>query len=225
VSRLPVIGVLGGSFDPVHLGHLQLAGHIGDELRFDRILLVLAATPPHKAVTALSPAGGREAMLRLAVAEWPRLEVSRLELDREGIGYTIDSLRALRDGTPPCRPVFILGMDALADLPTWRDYRDLLREFDLVAVDRQSADLAHLEHSLDPAVAERLVAMDDSEAKRDLDVGAGGRVFHFPMEVIPISASEIRRLAAAGREVSHLVPPAVARYIQTTGIYRREENR
>jgi len=224
VSRPPVIGVLGGSFDPVHLGHLQLAGHVGDELHFDRTLMVLSATPPHKDVTALSPAGQREAMLRLAVADRPRLEISRLELDREGICYTIDSLRALRDGSQ-CRPVFILGMDALADLPTWRDYRDLLREFDLVAVDRQGADLAHLEHSLDPAIAERLVALNDAEARSNPDIGAGGHVFHLPMEVIPIAASEIRRLAALGHDVSHLVPPAVARYIQTTGIYRREENR
>jgi cytidyltransferase-like protein len=111
--NLRPVAVLGGTFDPVHLGHLQVARHILESLQLEQVLLMLAARPPHKNIGDLSPAEDRLAMLRLAVEEEPGLEVSTLEIDHGAICYTIDTLRALRRESPGTEPLFVLGMDAL----------------------------------------------------------------------------------------------------------------
>ena len=135
-----VVGVLGGTFDPVHCGHLDMAEAIHARLGLARMLMLLSPRPPHKRRQQLSPTGHREAMLRLAVEDRSMLDMSRLELDRPGVGYTIDSLRELRDGHG-LTPVFVLGSDSLVELPTWREYAQLLDEFDLVAIDRPGVGL------------------------------------------------------------------------------------
>ena len=129
VSEDHLFGVLGGTFDPVHLGHLSIAREVQRTFSLSRLLLMLSALPPHKERASLSSTADREAMLRLAVSGESRLEVSTLELERREISYTIDSLRSMRDGRPGGRPVFILGMDSLFDLPTWKDYLELMAEW------------------------------------------------------------------------------------------------
>ncbi len=223
------VAVLGGTFDPIHSGHLQIAEHVREALRPERVLLVLSATPPHKDSAALCPAHHREAMLRLALAERPGLELSRLELDARRVCYTIDTLSTLRDGTPPVDPLFILGSDALLELPGWREAERIVAEFDLVAVDRPGCRLDEVRDRLAPELARRLVPMPlaaDDRREREAP-GRGGRIFHleFPPTPIPISSSEIRARAADGRSLGGLVPPAVARYILDKGLYRKEERR
>ena len=226
MSRSRVSGVLGGTFDPIHLGHLQMADELHRVMRFDRLLLLLSARPPHKEPRELCPVRHREAMLRIAMRERPHLELCRLELEQPGVCYTIDSLRALRREGPH-EPVFILGMDSLLELPTWRDYRQLLVEFDLLVVDRSGEQLAAVRERLDPDVRERLVRVgpdrDDPLDVESLRPGSGGRVFHIPLGVMPISSSEVRTRAARGASLDGLVTPGVARYIQRNGLYRQEE--
>lgn len=215
------VGVLGGCFDPVHLGHLALAEQARRLLGLRRMLLLLTAAPPHKSSGALSAVEHREAMLRLAVAGREGLEVCELDLAGDRVRYTIDSLRALRDGPPVCRPVFVMGMDSLLEIETWREYRRLLESFDLAVMDRPGGRLSESRRRLPAHVANRLVGLESAPP----DVGAGGRIFHLPIDPVPISSTEIRSRVARGLPVDSLVPPGVAGYIRRSGLYRTGEGR
>ena len=223
--RSEAVGVLGGTFDPVHVGHLHVAQGVRRVFRLPRVLLVPCATPSHKSPVEISPSEHRIAMLRLAIAGETGLEVSTLEVDRGGTSFTIDTLRTLRNGGRSA-PVFIVGLDALADLPTWREHRRLVEEFDLVAVDRPGGSLEEALRSLGSGITRRIVHVPSEPGTPALAAlpppGEGGRIFHLVLPPIPVSSREIRALSAAGAPLASLVPPAVARYIQTQGLYRQE---
>jgi len=215
------LGILGGTFDPVHEGHLAIAEQARHTLGLARCLLLPAALPPHKSREKLSAASHREAMLRLAVRGHAGIEIHTLELRPERVCFTVDSLRLLREGTPPLDPVFILGMDALGTITEWKHWRDLITEFDLAVIDRVTR-----RSELPPEVAARLVAAPaPGEPPQGPAIGAGGRIFRLPTRPIPVSSSSIRELARAGTDLSGLVPPAVARYIQDMGLYQEEGDR
>jgi nicotinate-nucleotide adenylyltransferase len=197
------LGVLGGTFDPVHRGHLALAEGARAALSLERVLLVPCAVPPHKPTAHVLAAYHRLEMLYLAAEGWPGLAVAADEIYRGGVSYTIDTLHALR--ASGLRPVFIAGSDALAEIATWREPEALLREFDFVAVGRPK-DLG----------SERVAAGPPP----NLPIGPGGRIVTVPLEVPPISSSLVRARAAAGEPLSDLVPPRVARYIQRHHLYR-----
>jgi nicotinate-nucleotide adenylyltransferase len=221
-DRAPEVdGILGGTFDPVHDGHLRIADEVRRLLGLSRTFLLPTAVPPHKTPGRLSPVHHREAMLRLAVGDREGLEISTLELGQE-VCYTIDTLRQLRDGRPPRSPVFILGMDALLQITSWRQWRELIREFDLAAIDRVEGQGGNGDDP-HPEVAARIVLPSDRTSPPD--AGRGGRIFRMDVLPIPVSSSEIRARASAGRDLTGLVPPAVARYIHEMGLYRQEKDR
>ena len=225
MSEAPV-GVLGGTFDPIHRGHLEIARWLLDSLRPTRMLLLPCAVPPHKNPTVLAAAEHREAMLRLALRGSRRLELCRLELETGGVCYTIDSLRRLRDERGIARPVFIMGMDALVELPTWREFERLVDEFDLVVVDREENTLEASRPRLHPRVTERIQpALPVLQMAEALVRGGPGRIFPMAHPPIPVSSSAIRRRIAAGGSLDDLVPPAVARYIRAHALYRQEDGR
>ena len=214
-----VVGVLGGTFDPVHYGHLAIARHVLERTGLTRVLMLPSAVPPHKQAPSVSPARHREAMLRLAMEDRPGLELCKVEIDGGEVCYTIDTMRRFRDGVPPVVPVFVMGMDSLVELPTWKDFRSLIREFDLIAVDRpDSGDPAR---PLDPEVAGAVAELVEGEAP----VWQGGRIYRLRIPPIPISSSRIRALVADGDDLSGLVPPAVARYIHANRLYLEEKRR
>ena len=220
------VGVLGGTFDPVHLGHLRIAVETRRLLGLSRTLLVPTAVPPHKRADELSPVQHRVAMLELAVAEFAQMEICRLELESERACYTIDTLRALRGGRSAQRPVFILGMDSLLQITIWRNWRDLVREFDLAVIERSESE-TRADERLDPTLADRLVSLDTGSSAanlvEELQPGRGGRIFRLPIGPIPISSSAIRARCRSGLDLENLVPPSVAGYIQRTGLYLRED--
>lgn len=227
-SAAPAVGVLGGTFDPVHLGHLRVAESTGARFGLARVLVVPTAVPPHKPRASLAAADHRTAMLRLALEGHAGLVLSTLELGTDRAAYTIDTLRALRDGVEACCPVFILGADALLQLPSWREHRGLLREFDLVAVDRAGHAWSGIAPELAPGIRARLVTVPVEGDPAELEIlrpGDGGRIFHFPLTPSPISSSAVRERARRGDDLRELVPPGVARYIQDMGLYREEAGR
>jgi nicotinate-nucleotide adenylyltransferase len=221
-GRRETVGVLGGTFDPVHFGHLQIADEARKRLGLSRTFLVPAARPPHKPQPELSPAHHRLAMLRLAIEGRPGVEISMLELERSAVGYTIDTLRLIRDGLPSRDPVFIMGLDSLEQIATWRDWTKLLAEFDLAVVDRSEEGAE--EAVLSAEVTRRLVRLTGGAANGVADPGRGGRIFRLPVRPIPVSSSRIRERVCTGRDITGLVPPSVARYIQRTGLYTEEEH-
>jgi nicotinate-nucleotide adenylyltransferase len=225
----PIVGVLGGTFDPVHLGHLEIAKRSMACMGLEGLLLLPSAIPPHKSRPHLTPAGHRLEMLRLAIEGLPGIGISTLELESGGVCYTIDTLRMLSQGDDAISPLFILGTDSLAEIQTWRDYRDIMREFDIAALDRPGNLLVDIAPQLPPEITGTLVIVPDGpsgpQLVQELQPGRGGRIFHLPMAPHPVSSTQIRQLVAAGSPIEALVPPAVGRYIQRNALYRQEEPR
>jgi len=194
------VGLLGGTFNPPHLGHLVCAQEALLQLELDRLLLVPAATPPHKAIVADPGVEHRVAMCEAAVADDDRFGVSRADADRSGPAYTVDLLRSLAGAD---ELTFVVGGDMAQSLPAWRDPEGILELAQLGVAEREGVRRAD--------IAERLAGL----------AGADERVRFFDMPRIDISSSLIRRRAAEGGPLRYLVPDAVAAYIEREGLYRQ----
>ena len=213
---MTAVGVLGGTFDPVHRGHIALATGVRDALGLARVVLVPCAKPPHKPERAVTAAYHRLEMLYLACEDWAGLTVETQEIARGGVSYTIDTLRELRAGG--LGPVFVVGSDSLAEMGTWRGGDALLEEFDFAAVERPEDGGGPLAAGVPEAVRRHVTAREDRHAADRL--GSGGRIVRVPMAALPVSSSLVRARAAASRPVDDLVPARIARYIQRHRLYR-----
>jgi len=216
------VGVLGGSFDPVHRGHIALACHARRALGLERILLLPCADPPHKPDRVLAARYHRLEMLYLAVEDRPGVEVSTFEIALGGIRYTIDTLRALRSGTPKLAPVFLCGSDAMADVGSWREQEALLAEFDFAAVVRPSDAGGPRPSEWPDIVTRRVSSVPPADGA---SLGGGGRVFPLDMPGVAVSSSLVRALCGSGNPPDDLVPARVARYIQRHRLYAEEAAR
>jgi nicotinate-nucleotide adenylyltransferase len=196
------IGLLGGTFNPPHLGHLVCGQEALDQLELDRVLLVPAGQPPHKRIEADPGAEDRVAMCRAAVAGDRRFGVSRVEVDRPGPSYSVDTLRALHAQASGDDLTFIVGGDMAHSLPEWHEPEALLALAELGVSEREELRRGD--------IVERIAGL----------AGAAERVRFFSMPRIDISSSLIRRRAAAGRPLRYLVPDAVAEHISQRGLYR-----
>jgi nicotinate-nucleotide adenylyltransferase len=194
------VGLLGGTFDPVHHGHLAIAEEARETLGLERVWFVPASLPPHKPGQPVTPAEDRLAMLRAAVDGNPAFDVSEVELDRGGPSYTVDTLSELR-AAGVIDPWFILSAEALAGFPGWREPDRILELCRLAVVPRSGTE------PLDAAWVETAFP------------GRAGRVRFLAGPLLPISGSVVRRRAAAGRSVRYLVPDPVAAYIAAHRLY------
>jgi nicotinate-nucleotide adenylyltransferase len=194
VGRTERLGVLGGTFDPPHVGHLVAALDSRAALDLDRVLLVVAGDPWQKRDRVVASARDRLALVTAAVAGIAGLEASAIEVEREGASITADTLEAL---TEDDRELFlILGADAVANMPTWKRLEDTSALASVVVVEREG------EHAQPP--------------------GDGWRVHHVAIPRLDVSSSDIRARLAAGRPIDGLVPPAVVREITEKGLYTAE---
>lgn len=204
----------GGTFDPVHAGHLAIARVARDALAA-RVDLMPAADPPHRPPPGAG-AAHRARMLELAVAGERGLAVDRRELDRDGRSYTVDTLRALRAEIGIDAPVaLLLGADSLLALPTWKEWTALFDLAHLVVAQRAGSAL---DGALPPALADALRGRTASNPAALVDAPAG-RVFTLSHPLHPASATELRRRIAAGRPWADWVEPAVAAYIGRHALY------
>jgi nicotinate-nucleotide adenylyltransferase len=191
------IGLFGGSFDPVHRAHLALAHEALHALRLDEVRWVPAGQPWQK-TRRITPALHREHMLQLAVAGEPRFVIDRIELLREGPSYTLDTVRALSAAEPDAQWFLLIGADQYANLHTWTDWRELLARVVLAVANRPCvAPPVHVEVLRHP---HRTV----------------------PLAMLDISSTQVRQHVAAGQDISQLVPPEVARYIDQHRLYRAD---
>jgi len=191
------IGLLGGSFDPIHAAHLALARHALRELGLEQVQLVPARQPWQRGPLAAS-ASDRRAMIELALAGEPGLALNPMELERDGPTYTIDTLRNL----PPGRYVWLLGADQLANFCTWRDWQEIVSRVELAVAHRPGTPL-----------------VPPPELQAWLETH-GRRLTELPFEEMAISASEIRSRLEQGLPVSGMLPPAVDDYIRNRRLYR-----
>jgi nicotinate-nucleotide adenylyltransferase len=197
------IGVFGGSFDPVHIGHLTIAQDAVEQLELDRLIFVPAAVPPHKQDKALVEGRHRFEMLQLATESNLSFEVSDMELQRGGVSYTFDTMTQIQFEHPGAELFFIVGLDSLVDLHGWRNADKLLELCTIVPFARGGEDPAR--------VAEQIKLSEPWETR------LMERLIR--IHVIEISASEIRMRLAEGLSIRYLVPPEVEMYIAEHHLY------
>jgi nicotinate-nucleotide adenylyltransferase len=212
------VAVLGGSFNPIHYGHLLLADDVLERLGLDRVLFVPAAAPPHKPAAQLAPAPDRLEMVRLAIEGHPRFAVSDLELRRPGLSYTVDTLQALAAGGDALW--LVIGSETFLDLLSWREPRRVASLARLVVIPRAGS-------AFDPeSAAAQKVLREIGVEGGFVHADAGGppargvAIVHAAS--LPLSASELRQRVREGRSLAFRMPPAVIEYVRTRGLYRAE---
>ncbi len=207
-----MIGIFGGTFDPIHFGHLRPLLEVREALRLSEVRFIPCYIPPHRAAPGATPAQ-RLAMLQLALNETPGCFIDERELQRGGPSYMVDTLQSLRDELGDMPLVFILGMDAFCKLDRWHQWPRLI-------------ELAHIVVMLRPdsampsgAVAE-LVAAHQVKESCELAQSAAGGVWFQSVTQLDIAATAIRERVAQGRDIRFLVPESVRHYIETHGLYQ-----
>ena len=197
------VGILGGTFDPIHNGHLMMAEAVRDEYEMEKVLFIPAAQPPHKRGHKISPAEDRYMMTVLATCMNPAFEVSDIEMRREGPSYSIDTVRALLRATGgDSEFFFIAGTDVIREIHTWERIEELLSICPFIAASRPGC-------------------RPDVEKTRALLGDLGVRQIHLlNTPELEISSTDIRERVAAGRSIKYIVPSEVEHYIYKKGLYR-----
>jgi len=193
------VGVLGGTFDPLHLGHLRVAEVARDELTLERVLFVPAANPPHKSGGEVTDARERVAMLELVLSAEESFELSTIEIDRGGPSYTIETLDELQRERPETEYWFITGSDAFVEIRTWKEWETLLGRYSFVVHGRPGVSLDDASRAVPAALHERIVFLR--------------------REMLNVSSTEIRRSVRDGHSIRFLVPDAVEGYIRQNRLY------
>lgn len=223
------LGLFGGSFNPIHNGHLAIARQAHEILALDRTLFIPTGDPPHKRDGALAPAQHRYEMVRLAISGTPAFELSDIEITRQGKSYSIDTVRELQRRYGPATTLFFLiGLDAFLDLPNWREPDALLAACSFVVISRPGQSfktLAALPFLRNPSL-EKLTALDAGSLKRlDLPLPSGRTIICLSLMPSPISASDIRQRIQRGAMLANLLPPPVESYILHKQLYREDQHR
>jgi nicotinate-nucleotide adenylyltransferase len=212
------LGLFGGTFNPIHYGHLRSAEEVAEALSLDKVWFMPAALPPHKAPADVTPFEVRLAMTRLAVDRHPRFAVSDLEGRRPGKSYSIETLRYLREEFGPEQELFfIIGLDAILEIASWKDYRELFTLSHFVVLDRPGYDRSQLGEVLEKEVHPDFKPLPSGEGFLH---PRGCRVVLLATTLLDISATRIRRLAAEGNSIRYLLPERVRRFILKNKLYQ-----
>lgn len=210
------LGLMGGTFNPVHLAHLRIAEEAREACSLDRVLFIPAADPPHKPLAGDVSFEQRCVMVRRAIFGNPLFELSEIEGRRSGKSYSIDTIAALQSLHPGDALYFIIGSDSFRELGLWHRYPDILRSSNLIVVERPGSIFADPLNLLPRDVRDDLRHIPESNRL----VHAAGTIVQFITGCsLNISSSEIRRLVAAGQSITYLVPPEVESYIKQQRIY------
>jgi nicotinate-nucleotide adenylyltransferase len=199
------LGIYGGSFDPIHLGHLLVAENCREQQKLDEVWFIPAATSPHKRQRAPAEGHHRIEMLQLAVGGHEPFQISTIEIDRGGVSYTVETLEQLHVENPAREMFLLLGADALADLPTWKNPKRICELALPLVVCRAYAPEPDFAVLVEFMSHERIAAAQAAQVK---------------MPPIGIASSDIRRRIAAGKSIRFRTPRAVEKYIETHGLYR-----
>ena len=199
------VGLFGGSFDPVHYGHLLLAECCREQRGLEEVWFLPAAVPPHQLQRELTPAAARIEMLELAIAGQDSFVVNRYEVERGGVNYTVDTLRHFRNEDASLELFFLLGADMLADLPNWREADQICELATPVVVARPGTAEVDFDALSELATAEKIDRI---------------RKCRVEMPQIDVSSTEIRRRVSQGQSIRYQTPRAVEKYIETQRLYR-----
>ena len=215
------LGILGGTFDPIHLGHLRSAEEIGGQLHLEKVYLIPSATPPHKTAEPVTSFRHRLTMARLAAADSPLLEVMDLEGRRPGFSYSIETLVEIHNiFRPDPELFFIVGSDAFMEIQTWKEYRRLFDYAHFVIIRRPGSQTAKIEHLLSS-----LELKVKSAIGPDIFIAPSGKTLIIMRPTpIGISSTRIREMVIERESIRFLVPESVREYITEKGLYKNHAN-
>jgi len=206
MQQLKSLGILGGTFDPIHYGHMAAAECVRDAFQLDRIIFMPAARPPHKDLAGVLDSHHRFSMVELAVHDNMNFEVSSMELERQGLSYTVETVASCRQLYPEAEIYFILGTDALLLINTWKDLERLMKLCHFILVTRPG-------YQLDP----------NDDIFREIPGYLWEKTLTLPIPGLFIASSDIRHRVAEGKTIKYLVPAAVEKYIIENNLYQDEE--
>ncbi len=227
------VGILGGTFDPPHLGHLLLAETIREDFELDEVLFIPCNEPPHKDRPGLSAATHRYAMVVAATLHNPEFTPSPVEVNRPGKSYSVDTLAALREEYGADTELFfVAGLDAFLEIQSWKSYEQLLDACHFVVVSRPDSSFEQIREVLPAEMESRVVDVrrgrEHAEPASAIPQGGEGvsglRIYLSDAVYLDVSGTEIRSRAGAGRSIRYRVTPEVARYIRAHDLYARESS-
>ena len=218
------IGLFGGTFNPIHQGHLRAASEVIKRFNLDQIFLIPAALPPHKTPGAVADADDRLEMIHLAITDLSGLKVSDVELNRPGPSYTIDTVRHFKKTlADDSRIYLIMGLDAFLEIDTWKSYAELLEEIAFIVMARPNKDYRDTDQGwkiLENYLKSTLSADYEFMAARGCYTLEGKQPIRIvDIDALDISSTKIRQNIKTNKAIDHLVPPQVAEFIQSKGLY------
>jgi nicotinate-nucleotide adenylyltransferase len=218
------LGLFGGTFNPIHLGHLRAAVEVREGFELDEIFLIPAALPPHKASGEVAASADRLQMLNLALGVDTDIKVSDVELKRSGPSYTIDTVHHFKQTLPAeTRLHLIMGLDAFLEIDTWKSYRELLTQIPLIVINRPNPGelMSGVPWKImDEFISAKLSGDFSFSASRSAYLARDQKpIYVFEVTALDISSTRIRRQISRGRSINYLVPQKVAEYIRNKGIY------
>lgn len=210
-------GILGGTFNPIHLAHLRIAEEVQQACELDRLLFIPAAEPPHKNVAGQVAFMHRLAMVELAIKSNPKFHASDLETRRSGKSFSVDTLEILRQEDPRGERYFIIGLDSYRDIASWKDFTRLFSLSHMVVTTRPGVVMSDPLEPLPVAIREDFCYAEDAGEIRHK---SGNLLIFLEETCLDISSTQIRSMLANKQSVRHLVPPGVADYIEEHSLYR-----
>jgi len=213
------IGIFGGTFNPIHKGHMKAALEVQKTFLLDKVLLIPSYIPPHKGASDVAPPSDRLQMVKLAVASYPQFVPSPVEIKAKGKSYSILTLAKLKKQFPDAVIFFILGVDAFLEIDTWREYRKVLEQCHFIVISRPGYDLNEAKKLLKGNYSERMVQVSES-TKLDKVMLHRYKIFLLSIDALDIASLDVRKKVKMGKSIAGLVVEAVEEYIQTNKLYQ-----
>ncbi len=213
------IGIFGGTFNPIHMGHLKAARRVQRKYLLKNVLFIPSYIPPHKESIEIASPIHRLKMVELALASYPQFIPSSIEIDAREKSYSIITLRKIKKLFPKTLILFILGIDAFLEIDTWKDYHQVLKQCFFVVISRPGYRLQDARRVIEGKYKERMAEVLEDEEIRE-DMFTSYKIFLFPMDSLDLSSTEIREKIKRGDSVKGMVPEAVEIYIDKNSLYR-----
>ncbi len=213
------IGIFGGTFNPIHMGHLKAARRVQRKYLLKNVLFIPSYIPPHKESIEIASPIHRLKMVELALASYPQFIPSSIEIDAREKSYSIITLRKIKKLFPKTLILFILGIDAFLEIDTWKDYHQVLKQCFFVVISRPGYRLQDARRVIEGKYKERMAEVLEDEEIRE-DMFTSYKIFLFPMDSLDLSSTEIREKIKRGDSVKGMVPKTVEIYIDKNSLYR-----
>ncbi len=214
------VGLFGGTFNPIHSGHLKAAKDVQERLDLDEILFIPSYISPHKDSEAVISPVHRLKMIELTVRSYPRFIPSAIEIEAKGKSYSILTLKKIKKLYPEALIFFILGIDAFLEIDTWKDYHQVLEQCYFVVISRPGAHLDDAKHVLNGRYQEKMYKLEESEPVKD-ELLSSYRIFLLPIDALNITSTEIREKTKKGEAIKSLVADEVEAYIRENRLYQK----